>query len=187
MEVFVLQESSLKRTRQSRGMTLKDLSEATGLSQAFLSEVENGKANPTIDTLRRLAKGLSVSLFDVLSEEESFVDIVRARERRVVNASEYNVEYELVSTLLPSAKSQVVMAWLYPEASTSDRPQSHGAPGDEEIAIVVSGTIDITLNDSVYTLNEGDSIRFNPYLPHYYTNVGGTRAGLLTVMTPPSF
>ena len=74
-------------------MTLKDLSEATGLSQAFLSEVENGKANPTIDTLRRLSKGLGVSLFDILSEEENFVDIVRARERRVVNSPEYNVDY----------------------------------------------------------------------------------------------
>lgn len=168
-------------------MTLKDLSEATGLSQAFLSEVENGKANPTIDTLRRLAKGLSVSLFDILSEEESFVDIVRARERRVVNSSEYNVDYELVSTLLPSAKSQVVMARLYPGASTSDQSQSHGAPGDEEIAVVVTGNINITLDQNVYTLNEGDSIRFNPYVPHRYTNAGSTRAGLLTVMTPPSF
>ncbi len=186
-EVSSLQESSLKRARLARSMTLKGLSELTGLSQAFISEVENGKANPTIDTLRRLAKGLGVSLFDILSEEESFVDIVRARERRVVNASEYNVDYELVSTLLPSAKSQVVMAWLYPEASTSDQPQSHGAPGDEEIAVVVTGTITITLNEAVYMLNEGDSIRFNPYIPHSYKNAGSTRAGLLTVMTPPSF
>lgn len=53
----MLNESALKRTRQSKGMTLKDLSEVTGLSQAFLSEVENGKANPTIDTLRAIGQG----------------------------------------------------------------------------------------------------------------------------------
>lgn len=105
----------------------------------------------------------------------------------MVNASEYNVDYELVSTLVPSAKSQVVMAWLYPEASTANQPQSHGAPGDEEIALVIAGTIAITIGETVHTLNEGDSIRFNPYVPHRYTNVGSSRAGLLTVMTPPSF
>jgi len=178
----------MKRARLSKGMTLKDLSDVTGLSQAFLSEVETGKANPTLDSLRRIAKGLGVSLFDLLTEDRSFVKIVRAGERRVLTIAEYNVQYELISDLVPPARSEVVICWLDPGACTSDEPFSHGLPGgSEEIALVISGTIEVSISGEIYTLSEGDSIRFDPFSPHRYVNVGKSRAGVLAIMTPPSF
>jgi transcriptional regulator with XRE-family HTH domain len=180
-------EGAIRRARQASGMTLKDLSELTGLSQAFLSEVENGKGNLTIGTLRRIADGLGLSLFDVLAEESPFIEVVRAKERRSIKALECNVEYELVSSLIPSAKSQVVIAYLYPGASTSDNPEPHGTGVGEEIGLVLSGTVEIQMRDSVQVLREGDSIRFNPFYPHRYIHVGGSRAALLTIMRPPSF
>ncbi|HHY17236.1 MAG TPA: helix-turn-helix transcriptional regulator [Firmicutes bacterium] len=181
-------DTSMKKARLSQGVTLKDLSEKTGLSPAFLSEVENGKANPTLDTLRRIAKGLGLSVFDILTEDRPFFQVVRAKERRVITVTEYNVQFEQVSTLTPSARSQAVVAWLYPNACTSDEAQSHGLPsGSEEIALILKGVVQMEIGDEVHVLNEGDSVRFDPFLPHRYVNTGQSRAGVLTIMTPPSF
>ncbi len=181
-------DTAMKRARLLQGITLKDLSEKIGLSQAFLSEVENGKGNPTLDTLRRIAKGLGLSVFDILSEDRPFFQIVRAKERQVFSSTEYNVQFEQVSTLTPSARSQVVVAWLYPGACTANEPQSHGLPnGSEEIALILTGVVQIEIGDDAHILNEGDSVRFDPFLPHRYINIGQSRAGLLTIMTPPSF
>ncbi len=48
--------------RKNRGMTQKELSEATGISQADISRLENGSGNPSIKTLQRIAKALQLTL-----------------------------------------------------------------------------------------------------------------------------
>ena len=60
----------LRRWRSGRGVTLRDVSEASGISIAYLSDLERGKlANPTLDTLTALAAALRVSLNDLLGIE----------------------------------------------------------------------------------------------------------------------
>ncbi|GAB1352342.1 MAG TPA: helix-turn-helix domain-containing protein [Candidatus Rifleibacterium sp.] len=48
--------------RKNTGVTQKELSEKTGITQADISKLENGNANPSLRTLRRLAKGLGMRL-----------------------------------------------------------------------------------------------------------------------------
>lgn len=48
--------------RKSSGLTQKELAAKTGMSQADISKLENGNANPSIKTLQRLAKGMDMKL-----------------------------------------------------------------------------------------------------------------------------
>lgn len=48
--------------RKDAGFTQKELSERTGIAQADISKLENGNANPSLKTLKRLAKGLGMKL-----------------------------------------------------------------------------------------------------------------------------
>lgn len=48
--------------RKSKGMSQLELSEKTGLDRTYLSRVEAGKQNLTIDTLITICKGLNVTL-----------------------------------------------------------------------------------------------------------------------------
>jgi predicted transcriptional regulator len=48
--------------RKNTGLTQKELAEKTGITQADISKLENGNANPSLKTLRRLAKGLGMRL-----------------------------------------------------------------------------------------------------------------------------
>ncbi len=50
------------KVRKSVGLTQEQLSARTGIDQAILSRIENGKANPSIGTLQKLAKGLGKRL-----------------------------------------------------------------------------------------------------------------------------
>src|SRR5258708_6879690 len=57
--------------RKSRNYTLKDLAVLTGLSISFLSDLERGRSNPSVQTLQLLAKTYSVTLNTlVLPERE---------------------------------------------------------------------------------------------------------------------
>lgn len=48
--------------REEKDLTQKQLAEATGITQADISRLENGTGNPSIRTLKRLAEGLGMTL-----------------------------------------------------------------------------------------------------------------------------
>ena len=48
--------------RKTTGMTQKQLAEKTGITQADISRLENGSANPSLKTLQRLAEGMGMKL-----------------------------------------------------------------------------------------------------------------------------
>ena len=58
---FVVMQALID-ARKDSGMTQKELSEATGISQADISRLEHGNGNPSLRTLQRIAKALKMSL-----------------------------------------------------------------------------------------------------------------------------
>lgn len=54
--------SEILSARIEKGLTQKDLAQLTGISQADISRIENGDANPTLDTIQRLAVALGCTL-----------------------------------------------------------------------------------------------------------------------------
>ncbi|WP_412059017.1 helix-turn-helix domain-containing protein [Bartonella sp. DGB2] len=54
---------NLRRARKKTGLTQKDVERITGVTQAFLSNIEKGKTNSSLDTMVILSKGLSVPIW----------------------------------------------------------------------------------------------------------------------------
>jgi transcriptional regulator with XRE-family HTH domain len=59
-----------KRIRQQNGISLRALATRAEMSYTYLCNVENGKADPSLSTLRKVAKALGVTLIDLLSDDE---------------------------------------------------------------------------------------------------------------------
>ena len=76
--------ANLRRLRIARHLSLSELARATGTSKATLSSIENGRANPTVDTLAGLAGSLRVSIAELLEEPPlGEVRIVRGAQTRI--------------------------------------------------------------------------------------------------------
>ena len=76
--------ANLRRLRIARHLSLSELARATGISKATLSSIENGRANPTVDTLAGLAGALRVSIGELLEQLPlGEVRIVRGAQARV--------------------------------------------------------------------------------------------------------
>ena len=67
--------------RRSKGMTLTELSEKTGLSASLLSQVENKKTSPSIATLRKIAMALEISIVHFFEGDHSGGMVVRKGDR----------------------------------------------------------------------------------------------------------
>lgn len=57
---------NLWQIRTAKGYSLRELETLSGVSKTEINDIENGKANPTIETLHLLATALNVGLFDLL-------------------------------------------------------------------------------------------------------------------------
>ena len=69
--------ANLKQLRTERGLTLGQLSSLAGISKAMLSELEKGNANPTINTLWKIANGLKVPYTRLMEGAEPPATLVR--------------------------------------------------------------------------------------------------------------
>lgn len=59
---------NIKKIRKLKGLTLKEMSLKTGITSSFLSDIENCKKLPSIDTLSKLSQGLNVPLYVLFKE-----------------------------------------------------------------------------------------------------------------------
>jgi len=57
---------NLKRIRVGKGISQGDIVRALGIGRGFMSNIENGKANPTLTTIVKLARALGVSAGELL-------------------------------------------------------------------------------------------------------------------------
>ena len=57
---------NLKRVRKEKGISQGDIVRSLGMDRAFVSNIENGKANPTLATIAKLAKALGVPLGELI-------------------------------------------------------------------------------------------------------------------------
>ncbi|NED64690.1 helix-turn-helix transcriptional regulator, partial [Streptomyces sp. SID10244] len=57
--------TTIREVRKTRGLTMVQLAELAGVSQGLISQVENGRADPSLETLRRIAEALGIPLFDL--------------------------------------------------------------------------------------------------------------------------
>ncbi|MBE3586625.1 MAG: helix-turn-helix transcriptional regulator [Thermoanaerobacter sp.] len=62
---------NLKKIRQDKGLSQLKLSKLSGVAQSSISEIESGKSNPNISTLRKLASVLEISLDELLGKPKA--------------------------------------------------------------------------------------------------------------------
>ncbi|WP_427340509.1 helix-turn-helix domain-containing protein [Caloranaerobacter sp. DY30410] len=60
----------IKKLRKERGLSLKELSKKTDISISFLSDIENGRSNPSLERLKDIARGLNTTVSYLLGETD---------------------------------------------------------------------------------------------------------------------
>jgi len=171
----------IRALRTERGHTLTGLAARVGITRSFLSSVERGVAYPSILVLRSIAAALEVPVFLLFTAPESNGIVVRKEARKVIQPPGTSLSYELVSPDL-RRKIEMIIVRLKPGVDGSA-----GAHEGEECALVLRGSVVITVGDVDYELNVGDSIYYDSGLPHKARALGLEEAEIVSAITPPNF
>ena len=169
--------NEIRQLRRVRGITLQQLALATGKSVGFLSQVERNLTRPSVAALQDISEALGVHIGWFFPEDASGLPeerehIVRQANRRRLTYSELSsTDYLGLHDHLLSANLNGDLALgisrYEPGASTGDDQYAHHG---EEAGLVLSGQLELTIEDRVHLLEAGDSFSFKSNLQHRYAN-----------------
>lgn len=173
---------TIKAARKNSGMTLKELSDKTGLTPGLLSKIENFRTVPSLPVLVNIAAALGKSpaqLMDGIGiiEQKKWI-LSRSSEQKSVEREESCGFFykELLETMTAGISLQVLTLTIHPEGLR----EKVATEGDEFI-FILKGNIEFILGEESVDLNEGDLLFFDGRIPHVPVNHGTEPATLLAV------
>ena len=83
MDMRHLVGRNVRRLRLERGLTQEQFADASGFSQQYLSDLENGRRNPTVVTLFELADALGASHIELVAIDDEFERELKVRGKPV--------------------------------------------------------------------------------------------------------
>ncbi|MGQ9490735.1 MAG: helix-turn-helix domain-containing protein [Anaerolineae bacterium] len=170
--------------RAELGLGQRELARATGLSATFIGNLERGRANPTLETLRKVAHALGTPLFRLLAGPAEASPVVRRDRRRHVRVLGSHIDIEV---LTPDLLHKMVLFQV--RASRQDGNLVVGALPlpTEECFVVLQGRLEVTAADQVYELAPGDSIYVEGRTLQAIRVLSDEDAVYIGAMTPPVF
>jgi transcriptional regulator with XRE-family HTH domain len=176
---------NLHRLRTARRLSLAALAARADVAKATLANLEQGRGNPTIETLWSLALALGVAFSDLLEDRREVSTMVVRSEQgaRVLGATPGgHLNLRLLDRVERGGLIEV-MEMVVP-AGTDHTGSPHGT-GVVERVHVYEGTVEVGPMSEPITLGPGDYARYAADRPHVYRSAGGGR-GLLLVAYPPA-
>ena len=197
----------IRDERRIRKLTLEELSQKTGLSKSFLSQVERGLAQPSVSSLKKIAQQFGISVVNLFSNESmpspslknhssieggksnhfssgEEVKIVRKARRKTLSLPGSKVSYDLIT---PDMNRHIEILYLRLSTGESSGKEPIIDPPGEKCCLILKGTLQYHVGEDTYELKEGDSIYHPAHFPHGWSGTGDEPIEVIVVLSPPSF
>jgi transcriptional regulator with XRE-family HTH domain len=163
------------------------LAKEIGLTEGYLSRIENSNTIPPIPTLERIARGLGVSISYLLLEDDRTlsgdhdpnIQIVKNKEipeNKLISESKKGYHYESLAIDRPNKT-------MHPYLITSEfefgELQQHDG---EEFIYVLEGSLEFLYGSKKYLLEEGDCVYYYSHIPHCGRSVGKKKSKVLAII-----
>jgi transcriptional regulator with XRE-family HTH domain len=175
----------LKHARLLAGILMRELAAKVGCTESMISKIESGRVVPSLPMLQRLVGALDRDLASFFGTDPSLPGLVlRAGQRPVAHTDPIRqgcqISYE---RLVPFGAGNLLEGNIHvieAQGAKSD-PITHQG---ETLGYVIEGQLELTIDETSYTLGAGDSFFFKNHLTNRYSNPGPGTARVLWVNTP---
>ncbi len=170
----------IRHERQAAGLTVRKLAAHIQVSPSLISQIERGRATPSVATLWAIATELGLPVGDLFSDAEAAFGMpgaatpVQTRQARMAITLAGGVRWE---RLTPTPDHEVDFIYVvYPVGSESCPPDALSQHGGKEYGYVISGKLGVQIGFDEHALRAGDSISFESHRPHRLRAIGNEPA-----------
>ena len=174
----------IRRVRQERGLTIKDLSSRTGIDTADLERMESSETIPALGQLVRLGRALDMKMgYFVSPGIDKFMTVVREDARHPISrygetkSMEHGYFYECLAPEKADRLMEPFIVTLVPTAT--EEISTHAG---QEFLYVLEGELKLQVGDRVEFLKPGDAAYYDSNQPHLVRCAGTTVTRVLAVL-----
>ncbi|MCR4852363.1 MAG: XRE family transcriptional regulator [Prevotella sp.] len=180
----------IKSIRESKNITIEDVSERSGLSIEQIESIENDQFLPSLGPLIKIARALGVRLGTFLDDNNDLGPVVCRAEDNNASISFSNdtadsrkhMEYHSLAKQKAGRHMEPFVIDIQPMEERKFKLSAHEG---EEFIYVLEGQVEIDYGKHTYTLNQGDSIFYDSIVEHHVHGAAGQSARILAVVYIP--
>jgi len=184
--------AKIKSIRESRSLTIAEVSERSGVSEVQIERIESDTELPSLAPLIKIARVLGVRLGTFLDDHSELGPVVsRAKDSIDQNAIRFtndstvarkHMEYFSLSQDKAGRHMEPFLINIVPSEKSEFTLSSHEG---EEFIYILEGTIEVVYGKEKYILEAGDSIYYDSIVAHHVHAPCGKSAKILGVVYTP--
>jgi transcriptional regulator with XRE-family HTH domain len=174
----------LRYFRIRHNLSQRELAKRAGVTNSTISLIESNQTNPSVGALKRILDGIPIGLAEFFSFEPERPKQVFYRADELVEIGKGPISFRQVGESMLGRALQILKERYEPGADTGKVPLVHDG---EEGGIVLSGRLEVTVEDERKILGPGDAYYFESRRPHRFRCVGPSPCELISACTPPTF
>ena len=174
----------VRQLRTRRNLNIRQLSELVECTPSLISQLERGKTDPSISMLKKIARALDANIVDFFMEKVGLEDVVTETKDRInIRLKRWDAHIQSLVKNVTNKKMQPFYTVIKPGGG------SHGlySHDGEEFGFVLSGELELILDEKVHKVRANESFYFSSKIPHNWGNTGAEDVVVLWVITPPTF
>ena len=182
----------IKGLRESKNMSVEEMSERSGLSVDQVNSIENDEFLPSLGPLIKIARALGVRLGTFMDDNDDLGPVVcRAEDRERDSSISFSngatdarrhMEYHPLAQQKAGRHMEPFVIDINPEENPAFQLSDHEG---EEFIYVMQGEVEIVYGKKTYALKEGDSIFYDSIVKHHVHGAPGKSAKILAVVYIP--
>ena len=182
----------IKGIRESKNLSIEEISERSGLSIDQIASIENDQFLPSLGPLIKIARALGVRLGTFLDDSDELGPVICRKEDRERNNSisfsnnateaRKNMVYHSLARQKAGRSMEPFIIDIQPSEERTFKLSAHEG---EEFIYVMSGEVEIEYGKERYVLNAGDSIFYDSIVEHHVHGADGKSAQILAVVYIP--
>ena len=182
----------IKGIRESKNLSIEEISERSGLSAEQIVSIENDQNLPSLGPLIKIARALGVRLGTFMDDNDALGPVVcRAADREANSSISFsngasNARKHMDYHPLAKQKARRHMEPFIVDINPSEEKEFQlSAHEGEEFIYVMCGTVEIDYGKNKYLLSEGDSIYYDSIVKHHIHGANGQAAKILALVYIP--
>lgn len=175
----------IRELRKAKDVTLIELAEKTGVAQATLSRIETGVMTGTVDSHKRIADALGITvaeLYQELDDRKEKTALQRGEPLKAELRPSQKIQVELLTQDVLRKKMTPLLVSMSPKTRMKSEQCERGV---EKFIYVIEGSIEVLLDKDTYALKKQDALYFDASLKHTISNPNSQKARFFSVASPP--
>jgi transcriptional regulator with XRE-family HTH domain len=174
----------LRYLRIAHNLSQRELAKRAGVTNSTISLIESNASNPSVGALKRILDGIPIGLAEFFAFEPDRPKKAFYRADELTEIGKGGISYRQLGDNLFGRSLQILKECYQPGADTGKVPLVHDG---EEGGIVLSGRLEVTVDDERRILGPGDAYYFESRRPHRFRCVGPVPCEVISACTPPTF